>query len=80
VYGVVPAVELEGREKPIQGRLKVPRSGEAIYSGRAAADNFSLARKIFLNYLFSTYEETALVASRYVEGHALTLCIYTVTV
>ena len=26
------------------------------------------------------YEETALVASRYIEGHALTLCIYTVTV
>ena len=34
----------------------------------------------FLTYLFFTYEETALVASRYIEGHALTLCIYTVTV
>jgi len=38
------------------------------------------ARKDFETYLFFTYEETALVASRYVEGHALTLCIYTVTV
>ena len=34
----------------------------------------------FLTYLFFTYEETALVASRYIEEHALTLCIYTVTV
>ena len=34
----------------------------------------------FLTYLFFTYEETALVASHYIEGHALTLCIYTVTV
>jgi len=33
-----------------------------------------------LTYLFFTYEQTALVASRYIEGHALTLCIYTVTV
>ena len=39
-----------------------------------------VARRNFLTYLFFTYEETALVASRYVEGHALTLCIYTVTV
>ena len=31
-------------------------------------------------YLFFTYEEIALVAARYIEGHALTLCIYTVTV
>jgi len=34
----------------------------------------------FLTYLFFTYEETTLVASRYIEGHALILCIYTVTV
>ena len=40
---------------------------ERLYRGHAAAENFS-------------YEETALVASRYIEGHALTLCIYTVTV
>jgi len=33
-----------------------------------------------LTYLFFTYKETALVASRYIEGHALALCIYTVTV
>jgi len=47
-----------------------------------AADKFSPARsaKIFLTYQFFTYEETALVASRYFEGHALTLCIYAVTV
>jgi len=54
----------------------------AIYRGRAAADKFSSARsaKNFLTYQFFTYEETALVASRYFEGHALTLCIYAVTV
>ena len=65
-----------------QGRRKVPRSGAAIYRAREAADNFSSARSVenFLTYLFFTYEETALIASRYVEGHALTLCIYTVTV
>ena len=72
-------LELKG-----QGRRKVPRSGVAIilYRGRAAADNFSYARsaKIFFTYPFFTYEETALVASRYFEGHALTLCIYAVTV
>ena len=38
-----------------------------------------VARK-FLTYLFFTYEETALIASRYIEGHALTLCVYAVTV
>ena len=60
----------------VQGRRKVPRSGAAIYRGCAAAENFSFARSAE-NFL--TYEET-LVASRYIEGHALTLCIYTVTV
>jgi len=66
----------------MQGRRKVPRSGAAIYRGRAAGDNFSSARSAekILTYLYFTYEETALVASRYVEGHALTLCIYTATV
>ena len=39
-----------------------------------------VARKNFLTYLFFTYKETALVASRYIDGYALTLCIYTVTV
>jgi len=37
-----------------------------------------VARKIF--WPIRTYEETALVASRYIEGHALTLGNYTVTV
>ena len=66
-----------------QGRRKVPRSGATIYRGRAAAENFSSARsadKFFDLSIFFTYEETALVASRYIEGHALTLRIYTVTV
>ena len=70
------------KNQKYQGRRKVPRSGAAIYRGRAAADNFSSVRsaKNFLTYQFFTYEETALVASRYFEGHALTLCIYAVTV
>ena len=61
---------------------KVPRSGAAVYRGRAEAENFLLrvARKKFLTYLYFTYEETVLVASRYIEGHALTLCVSTVTV
>jgi len=65
-----------------QGRRKVSRSGAAIYRGPAGADNFSsvCSAENFLTYLFFTYEERALVAFRYVEGHALTLCIYTVTV
>jgi len=52
------------------------------YRGRAAANNFSYAcsAENFLTYLFFTYEETALIASHYIEGHALTLCIYTATV
>ena len=44
-----------------------------IFLTRVARKNFDLS-------IFFTYEETALVASRYIEGHALTLCIYTVTV
>jgi len=56
-----------------QGRRKVSRSGAAIYRDSAAGENF-------FTYLFFTYEETALVVSRRLEGHALTLCIYTVTV
>jgi len=65
-----------------QGRRKVPKSGAAIYRGSVAADNFSSTHSAehFLTYLFFTYKETALVASHYVEGHVLTLCIYTVTV
>ena len=51
----------------MQGHRKVPRSGAAIY-------------RDFWTYLFFIYEETALVASRYIEGNALTLRIYTVTV
>ena len=44
-----------------QGRRKVPRSGAAIYRGRAVAENFfpCVAQKI-LTYLFFTYEETAI--------------------
>ena len=63
-----------------QGRRKVPRSGAAVYRGRAAVENLfpRSVEKIF--DLFFNFEETALVVSRYIEGHALTLCIYTVTV
>ena len=40
-----------------------------------------IAEKFFIvTYLLFTYEETTLVASRYFEGHALTLYIYAVTV
>ena len=37
-----------------QGRRKVPRSGAAIYRGRAAAENFSSAHSTenFLTYLY----------------------------
>ena len=54
----------------------------AIYRGCAVAEDFSSARSAekVLTYLFFTYEETALVASHYIEGHALTLCIYMYTV
>ena len=56
-----------------------PQEWSGHNRGRVVAENyFSSARSAenFLTYLFFTYKETALVASHYIEGHALTLCIY----
>ena len=54
-----------------QGRRKLPRGGAAIVrsiGGRAAADS------VFLIIQLSCLE-IAFVASRYIDGHALTSCI-----
>jgi len=57
-----------GVERPYIEAAERPR----IYSSARSAEIF------FYLSVFFTYEETAVVASRYIEGHALTLCNYTV--
>jgi len=75
VFGATNGFKMECMSRASEGPQEW--SGQH-YRGRAAAENFSSARSAekILTYLFFTYEETALVASRYIEGHALTLCIY----
>ena len=58
----------------MQGRRKLPRGGAGIrcgIGGHAAAD--SVSAQMFLIIQLSC-QEIAFVASRYIEGHALTSC------